>query len=476
MKRVFVFGVFNVLHPGHIRLFRFAKECGDELTVVVQSDEVSNNKAIYVKEDLRLEVIQSNSYVDHSFLSSDTIEELVKKNKPDIVVKGREYENRKNHEYEIIKSYGGELLFDSGGIIFSSLELLKNEAKNEIENINLPYLYMDRHNIKSSDLIRDIKKFSELTVTIIGDLIMDEYITCDPIGMSQEDPTLVVTPIDHKLFIGGAGIVASHAAGLGANVNFISVVGPDSTGNKAEDKLREMGVNKHLIIDNHRPTTLKKRYRCQGKTLLRVSRMHQRDVSREIQNELIERLESVMHTTDLLVFSDFNYGVLTDFVINKIIDLANKNKVYVVADSQSSSQVGDVSRYEKINMLTPTEREARISIQDHNSGLIVLAEKLRVKTQANNILLKLGRDGVIVHAENNGGKDFLTDRVEAINKNPKDVSGAGDSMLITASMLLTVGGNIWSAALLGSVAAGLQVARIGNQPLKAKELIQLLQQ
>ena len=135
MKRVFVFGVFNVLHPGHIRLFRFAKECGDELTVVVQSDEVSNNKAIYVKEDLRLEVIQSNSYVDHSFLSSDTIEELVKKNKPDIVVKGREYENRKNHEYEIIKSYGGELLFDSGGIIFSSLELLKNEAKNEIENI-----------------------------------------------------------------------------------------------------------------------------------------------------------------------------------------------------------------------------------------------------------------------------------------------------------------------------------------------------
>ncbi len=475
MKRVFVFGVFNVLHPGHIRLFRFAKECGDELTVVVQSDEVSNNKAIYVKEDLRLEVIQSNSYVDHSFLSSDTIEELVKKNKPDVVVKGREYENRENHEYEIIKSYGGELLFDSGEVVFSSLELLKNEAKNEIENINLPYLYMDRHNIKSSDLIKDIKKFSELTVTIIGDLIMDEYITCDPIGMSQEDPTLVVTPIDHKLFIGGAGIVASHAAGLGANVNFISVVGSDSTGNKAEDKLREMGVNKHLIIDNHRPTTLKKRYRCQGKTLLRVSRMHQRDVSREIQNELIERLESVMHTTDLLVFSDFNYGVLTDFVINKIIDLANKNKVYVVADSQSSSQVGDVSRYENINMLTPTEREARIAIQDHNSGLIVLAEKLRVKTQANNILLKLGRDGVIVHAENNGGKDFLTDRVEAINKNPKDVSGAGDSMLITASMLLSVGGNIWSAALLGSVAAGLQVARIGNQPLKAKELIQLLQ-
>ncbi len=475
MKRVFVFGVFNVLHPGHIRLFRFAKECGDELTVVVQSDEVSNNKAIYVKEDLRLEVIQSNSYVDHSFLSSDTIEELVKKNKPDVVVKGREYENRENYEYEIIKSYGGELLFDSGEVVFSSLELLKNEAKNEIENINLPYLYMDRHNIKSSDLIKDIKKFSELTVTIIGDLIMDEYITCDPIGMSQEDPTLVVTPIDHKLFIGGAGIVASHAAGLGANVNFISVVGSDSTGNKAEDKLREMGVNKHLIIDNHRPTTLKKRYRCQGKTLLRVSRMHQRDVSREIQNELIERLESVMHTTDLLVFSDFNYGVLTDFVINKIIDLANKNKVYVVADSQSSSQVGDVSRYENINMLTPTEREARIAIQDHNSGLIVLAEKLRVKTQANNILLKLGRDGVIVHAENNGGKDFLTDRVEAINKNPKDVSGAGDSMLITASMLLSVGGNIWSAALLGSVAAGLQVARIGNQPLKAKELIQLLQ-
>ena len=213
MKKVLVIGEFNVLHPGHVRLLRFASECGDHLIVAVQSDKVSP-QSIHVNEQLRLESVASNSYVDESFVTNETPEELVRRLRPDILVKGREHENRSNPEELILSEYGGELLFDSGEVSFSSIDLLEKEFSfSEKYDFKLPHNYMERHQIKSEQLLGYIDKFSNLNIAVIGDLIMDEYVICDPLGMSQEDPTIVVAPIDKELFIGGAGIVAAHAGG-----------------------------------------------------------------------------------------------------------------------------------------------------------------------------------------------------------------------------------------------------------------------
>ena len=475
MKKVLVTGVFNVLHPGHVRLFRFDKECGDYLIVAVQSDKTSV-QPIHVKEQLRLESVESNSYVNESFITNDTPEELIKRLKPDVLVKGREHEARLNPEEEVLAQYGGELLFESGEVSFSSIDLLEKEFKqSQIYSDRLPVDYMERHNIKREQLLEYIDKFSNLNVTVIGDLIMDEYVLCDPLGMSQEDPTIVVTPIDKELFIGGAGIVAAHAAGLGAEVNFCSVTGVDSMYEQALKMLHHAGVTLHLINDKNRPTTLKQRYRSRGKTLLRVSHLHQSDINQGLQNKIISQLKKIISGVDLLVFSDFNYGCLPDNLIIEIVKLAKKHKVYIVADSQSSSQIGDVSRYKNIDLLTPTEREARIAMRDHNSGLVVLAESLRQNSNTKNILLKLGEEGVLIHA---GTKEssYLTDRISALNSSPKDVAGAGDSMLITSAMTLCLGGSIWEAALLGSTAAAMQVSRLGNSPLKLQELQAVINQ
>jgi len=205
---------------------------------------------------------------------------------------------------------------------------------------------------------------------------------------------------------------------------------------------------------------------------LRVSHLHQSDINQKLQDQLIEQLEKIIGDIDLLVFSDFNYGCLPDAVVKKMTEMAKNHQIYIVADSQSSSQIGDVSRYKDISLLTPTEREARIALYDHNSGLVVLAEKLRQKSNVKNILLKLGEEGVLIHAGNNKSSEepFLTDRISALNNSPKDVSGAGDSMLITSAMILCIGGSIWDAALFGSVAAALQIGRLGNKPLKLQEL------
>ena len=121
-----------------------------------------------------------------------------------------------------------------------------------------------------------VDKFKGLRVTVLGDVIVDEYIDCDPLGMSQEDPTIVVTPIQSESFVGGAAIVAAHARSLGADVRFISVFGKDATAEFSHSKLLEYGVDvQKLFEDDTRPTTLKQRFRAAGKTLLRVSHLRQ---------------------------------------------------------------------------------------------------------------------------------------------------------------------------------------------------------
>jgi rfaE bifunctional protein kinase chain/domain len=395
--------------------------------------------------------------------------------KPNFVVKGKEHESLFNPESAALAQYGGKLLFSSGETVFSSLDLIRKEFREfDSRSISLPQDYLARHGIEGTRLASLVQHFAKLRVCVVGDLIVDEYITCQPLGMSQEDPTIVVMPIDSTRFIGGAGIVAAHAAGLGASVQFISVTGSDAARDFADKGLVDAGVQSHLVIDDSRPTTLKQRYRCKGKSLLRVSHLHQGAISVTHQAQILSEIEQAMDKIDLLVFSDFNYGCLPQPLVEKIIQCAKRHGVLLAADSQSSSQVGDISRFKGMDLITPTEREARISTRNHEDGLVVLAESLRHQSLARNILLKLGEEGLLIHVGNSQANDWLTDRVSALNTAPKDVAGAGDSLLITSALTLAGGGNIWEAACLGSLAAAVQVGRVGNTPIKTNELLQEL--
>ena len=478
MSTVFVSGHFNVLHPGHLRLLRFAKEYGGRLIVAVESDRIAGSAA-HVLEQLRLEGVQSNSWVDDAFIVDEPVAVVIERLRPDFVVKGKEHESLFNPESEALAQYGGKLLFSSGETVFSSLDLIRKEFREfDSRSISLPHDYLTRHGIERKRLASLVQQFAKLRVCVVGDLIVDEYITCQPLGMSQEDPTIVVTPIDSTRFIGGAGIVAAHAAGLGASVRFISVAGSDASRDFAVKGLAEAGVHSHLVLDDSRPTTLKQRYRCKGKSLLRVSHLHQGAISVMHQAQILSEVERALDGIDLLVFSDFNYGCLPQPLVEQIIESAKRHGVLLAADSQSSSQVGDISRFKGMDLLTPTEREARISTRNHEDGLVVLAELLRHQSETQNILLKLGEEGLLIHAGNDKAigqtDDWLTDRVGALNTAPKDVAGAGDSLLITSALTLASGGNIWEAACLGSLAAAVQVGRVGNTPIQTDELMQEL--
>ena len=466
---VFVSGNFNIVHPGHVRLLQFAAECGDFLVVGLNPDAATG---VTVPADMRLEGVRAIGIVNYAFVLSEAPQFFIERLKPQVVVKGKEFEEKYNAEKAVVENYGGELLFGSGEVRFSSLNLLQRELlETNYSSIEKPLDFPQRHGFDMQQLIGLVRKLKGMRVIVVGDMIVDEYITCDALGMSQEDPTIVVTPIKKDVFIGGAGIVAAHARGLGADVTYFGVVGDDATAKYAGTTLDRFHVKARLFSDESRPTTLKTRYRANGKTLLRVSELRQHDVSRHLAEQLCDEVVRASQSCDLLIFSDFNYGCLPQVAVDCIVHKCRERGVVMVADSQASSQIGDVSRFHGMRLLAPTEYEARLATRDFSSGLPVLAESLRAKADAQDLLLTLGAEGLLIHARSDEGNEYITDNLPAFNRAPKDPAGAGDSLLTCASMSLVAGANIWQSAYLGSVAAACQVGRVGNSPLSADELI-----
>ncbi len=469
-RMVFVSGTFNIVHPGHLRLLRFAAECGDVLVVGVLGAGLASNAQL--NQETRLDGVAAISWVDHAFLLHDAPEDFIAQLRPDVVVKGKEHENADNPELAAVQAYGGKLLFGSGDTTFSSLELIRHDT----ESINHSSIitqkdYIARHGFSLAGLASALDRMRSLKVCVIGDTIVDEYVQCDPLGMSQEDPTIVVTPIVSERFVGGAAVVAAHARCLGARaVEFVSVCGDDDPGRYVAEKLEAYGVGARLLTDNSRPTTLKQRFRAGNRTLLRVSHLRQHKIGRALQRLARDHVHGALDGADLLIFSDFSYGALPQPLVDEIAKECSRRGIMMVADSQCSTQVGDVSRFKGAALLTPTEREARIALGNYEDGLVVLAEALRQRARAENIAITLGVEGLLIHASAPGAGQWLTDRLPALNTAPKDPAGAGDCLLVCSGMAMALGRSIWESLYLGSLAAACQVGRIGNIPLKADEL------
>jgi rfaE bifunctional protein kinase chain/domain len=469
---VFVSGNFNIIHPGHLRLLYFAADQGDFLVVGVFDDEIAPDATNSIEE--RLTNIASIKCVSKAVVLSHPPENYILEVRPDVVVKGLEFENSDNSELDAVESYGGKLFFSSGESRFTSFDIIDRDINNRRNSdIEKPSDYLTKHGSNNEQLIQLLEKFSTLNVVVIGDTIIDEYVNCDAVGMSQEDPTIVVRPNHSDYFLGGAGIVAAHAQSLGGSVNFHTVLGADEFSDYTKKSCEQFGVDLSYLTDAGRPTTHKKRYRAQGKTLLRVNNFIQAPISEGLISSAIARIIEDIKKTDLIVLSDFNYGMLPQKLIEGVMLAASENGVLVVADSQSSSQVGDISRFSGATLITPTEREARLALQDFDDGLVSLAENLRRKVGAAHVFVTLGSEGVLIHTTKVptvSSASWQTDRLPAMNLSSKDPAGGGDAMLIVSSLALAAGASVWEAAYMGSLGAACQVGRVGNIPLTLEEL------
>ena len=199
-------------------------------------------------------------------------------------------------------------------------------------------------------------------------------------------------------------------------------------------------------------------------------------ISKHIEDLLLEEFQRLSDKIDLLVFSDFNYGLISRSFVQAIQQAASNSELVVAADSQSSSQIGNLAKFQNISLATPTEYEARLTLNDFESGLVALSNKVRSKLSCDHLLLTLADEGVLITT----GDDphnlhaFENDQLPALHKSPVDVAGAGDAFLVTSGMALAAAGTIWEASYLGSIAAGIQVSRAGNIPIATNELLKAI--
>lgn len=451
-------------------MFRRASELGDKLVVGVYKRRPADSNLL--EDEERFEALHCISLIDEVMLIDD-LGSVLRSLKPAIVLKGREHKNRTNVESEIISEWNGKLIFSSGESKSNSSQFLPN-GHHKAE-FRFPYSYQNfasRHNIKKEDIIPAVERIKKLKVAVIGDIILDEYVDCDAVGLSREDPTIVVTPTEKNLFIGGAAIVAQHARSFGADVDFFSVSGVDDSADWLETNLVAKGVNCHIIKDETRPTTIKRRYRSEGKTLLRVNDYRSHSLDQELSKQLLGQFEARIKHYDVVIFSDFSYGLLHSSMVDALQKVAKAHGVTMVADSQTSSQRGDLSKFLHTNLVTPTEMEARLAaeIMDNDVGLAVVIEQLANRIKAQNVAITLGAEGALFLNHQDSDNPRL-DSLPALNKNPVDVSGAGDLLLISSTLLMQAGCNLWQACMMGMVASSIHISRIGNSPIDMDEFM-----
>lgn len=475
-RRVLCHGKFEVMHPGHMRHLEWARHQGDLLFVTLSEDCEDWKGSVALQA--RLEHVAALYMVDYvcpvpCIDATRSIEAL----HPDVLVRGQEFQTLRRRtaarERAAVSEYGGELLFSSG---LGGMSLLGPEATESSERSQPGkslFQMIERRGLKLPHFEELLSRFSGLQVGVIGDAIVDEYIFCDALGMSAEDPVIVVRPRQTRRYIGGAAIVAEHTQALGAQAHLFSVTGDDEAGGFLSQSSETSGVQYHLLTDPTRPTTIKQRFLAGGKKLLRVSYLEERSLSDALAENLVKAVTDRLDDLDLIIFSDFSYGVNCPYVVERISEAARRNGTRVTADVQCSSQIATVTKYQGVDLVTPTEREARMSLWDMNSSISQIGVNLLHRTGDRDIVIKLGENGLLIlHGNWTDGRlvEVSTEYLGSFAEEVKDPMGAGDALLAACSLALAAGGDIFEASLLGNVAAALEVVCVGNVPITRVDL------
>src|SRR3989344_2384929 len=280
-KVIMCYGTFDIVHPGHIRQLIYAKTKGDTLIVNVTVDKFASTRSVgpYVPHELRALNIAAFEMVDYVVIDPNpTPIDHILKIKPDYYVKGFEYSatgathSRSKEELDALSSYGGEIVFSPGDVVYSSSTILATQKPNLSYDqlINL----MEAEGITFNLLRNTISKFKKVSVHVIGDLIVDKYSKCTVLGPAQKTAAFSIRLDGSDLYVGGAGVVAEHLKALGADVTFTTVVGDDELGKFAVSRLKEIGVKVNVLVDPTRPTTTKERFLIEtGRLVLQVDQV-----------------------------------------------------------------------------------------------------------------------------------------------------------------------------------------------------------
>jgi bifunctional ADP-heptose synthase (sugar kinase/adenylyltransferase) len=472
-KAIMCHGVFDVVHPGHLRHLLYCKSKADILIASLTAD-VHIDKGRYrphVPQELRALNLAAFEVVDYVVIDSDpTPLRNLACIRPDFFAKGYEYNARGMHpktqeELAVVQSYGGEIIFTPGDYVLSSSQLI--EAAPPTLRVEKLMALMDGHGITFDTLRQTLDELSKYRVHVVGDTIVDSLTHTTMIGGQTKTPTLSVLFERRADYIGGAGVVAEHLRAAGAQVTLSTVLGNDTLKDFIIEGLTKAGVDCRAVIDGTRPTTNKNAVVAGGYRLLKIDTLDNHAISDDIVRRITATMQSA--PADAIVFSDFRHGMFNRRTIPPLT-AAIPAGVFKVADSQVASRWGNITEFEGFDLITPNEREARFALGDQDSGIRPLAAALYDAARCKTLILKLGDRGVLTcrHGAHESLDSFFV--VDSFVDRLVDGVGAGDALLAYATLCMLATKSNVVATIIGIMAAACECERDGNVPITVEDV------
>lgn len=456
-------GVFDLLHIGHIRYLRQARKLGDALVVTVTPDRFVDKGPgrPAFSEVLRAEAVSALDGVDAVAINEwPTAEETLRRLRPDVYAKGSEFRTlddatgKIRKEAAIAAELGIRMEFIED-IVFSSSSLI-NRFFSSFSKDAQEYLeaFRQRHSIR--DIFDRLDRFRDLSVLLVGDAILDEYIYCSPLGISSKDPVLAVHYQNAEVFAGGAIAVANHIAQHVKEVFLCTIIGSDEKKDFIERHLAP-NVHLHAVTRIGSPTVRKTRimdsYSFQK--LVEVYHMDRAPLQSEYDKALEQLVHDLLPQADMVAVADFGNGCISQDMVKFLC--AQPSFLAVNAQANAGNRgYHTIGRYPRADFVSLAVHEISLEYRNRSLPISDMMSDLRRRLGARRVLVTEGRRGCSVLT----GDDFQ--RAPSFASNVIDRVGAGDALFSVAALAAYLDFPPDLTAFLGNISGSLAVENIGN--------------
>lgn len=461
-------GVFDMLHPGHIKHFEAAKRQGDVLVVTLTPDRFVNKgpgRPVF-GQNIRAETVAALEQVDFVAVNEwPTAVETIKRLKPNVYVKGSDYRDRDDditgkilEEERAIESVGGvvhftdEITFSSSSLINQYLAPFSPEARDFLAE------FKERHDARS--VIDSFQRARDLKVLIIGDTIIDEYHYCQGMGKSAKDNIIAMRFLSEERFAGGVLAAANHLAGFVGDVTLLTCLG---TSNDSEEFVRDHiapGVTPVIFEQDGVPTVVKRRYLDPTflNKMFEIAYLSEADfLSLSVEKQILDWLEAHLHEFDAVLVTDFGHGLITP----KINALLCRQAPFLALNVQSNSAnlgFNLVTKYARADFVCIDEPEVRLACHDRVSSVEKLAARVSAKLKCDHVVVTRGHRGSMSYVRGEG-----VTSVPVLSSEVVDRIGAGDAFFAATAPCVKLGLETGMIGLLGNAVGAMQVLIVGNR-------------
>lgn len=468
-KVIHCHGVFDLMHPGHVRHFHAAKALGDVLVVTVTPDKYVNKgpgRPVFT-ELLRAESIAALEAVDYVAINLwPNAVETIKKLAPNVYVKGKDYADEQKDETgaillekEAAASVGCKIHF-TDDITFSSSSLL-NEYFGIYPEAAQSFLKDFRKRYDADKVISMLKSLKDLRVLVIGETILDEYAFVAPIGKPPKGNHIAARLLNSEVHAGGILACANHMANFCGTVDLVTVVGNDGKEEFVSSHLKS-NINLYLFKNESAPTIIKRRF-VENAFLAKLFEVYEINdrPSPKLEREIKGRLTDLIFTVknyDLVLVLDYGHGFFTPALRKFLCSIPQ----FLAVNAQTNTAnlgFNPITKYQKADYFCLDDKELRLAYQDNSSDINQLIKRLSKRLTSGAVTVTRGHLGATTYDP----KNHVFFEAPVLSQKIVDTTGAGDAFLALTAPCVAREFPLDLVPFIGNAAGALAVGILGNR-------------